>query len=81
VYGNSDSRLREQGCIMSRVEKLESQITELSSEELAALREWFIEFDSRAWDGQFEADARAGKLDSAAERALKDHAAGRSSRL
>jgi hypothetical protein len=66
---------------MSRVEKLESQITELSPEELSALREWFIEFDARAWDRQFEADVKGGRLDSVAERALEDHAAGRSRRL
>jgi hypothetical protein len=66
---------------MSRVEKIESQISELSSEELATLREWFIEFDASAWDQQFEADVRAGKLDNVAERALHDHAAGRSKKL
>ena len=66
---------------MSRVEKLESQITELSPDELAALRQWFIEFDASGWDRQFETDAKAGKLDAAAERALKNHAAGRSTRL
>ena len=61
---------------MSRVEKIEGQIRELSSEELATLREWFMEFDARIWDQQFEADVRAGKLDRLAERALHDHAAG-----
>lgn len=66
---------------MSRVEKIESQITELSSEELAALRKWFIEFDASNWDQQFEADVKAGKLDSLAECALDDHAAGRSRKL
>jgi hypothetical protein len=39
---------------MSRVEKVESQISELSSAELAAFREWFAEFDASAWDRQFE---------------------------
>jgi hypothetical protein len=66
---------------MSRVEKIESQIGELSSTELAALREWFAEFDAGAWDRQMEADVKAGKLDGMAEQALSDHAAGRSSEL
>jgi hypothetical protein len=66
---------------MSRVEKIESQISELSSAELEAFREWFAEFDASAWDRQFEADVKAGKFDSLAEQALNDHAAGRSREL
>ncbi len=66
---------------MSRVEKIESQISKLSSAELAAFRNWFAQFDASAWDRQFEADVKAGKLDSLAEKALNDHAAGRSSEL
>jgi hypothetical protein len=31
---------------MSRVENIESQISELSSAELTAFREWFAEFDA-----------------------------------
>ena len=60
---------------MSRVEKIESQIRELSPEEIATLRDWFIEFDASTRDRQFEVGVRAGKLDSLAERALHDHAA------
>ena len=67
--------------IMSRVEKIESQIRELSSAELAALREWFAELDASDWDRQFEGDAKAGKLDRLADKVLSDHAAGRSSDL
>ena len=57
---------------MGKVESIESQIKELSSEELTALREWFLNFDAEAWDRQFEADVKAGKLDGLAERALRD---------
>jgi hypothetical protein len=71
----------EKSCFMSRVEKIESQISEFSSAELAAFRRWFIEFDANAWDQQFEADVKAGKLDNRAEKALDDHAAGRSTEL
>ena len=66
---------------MSRVEKIENQIKELSADELTALREWFADFDGDAWDLQMEADINAGKLDSLAERALLDHEAGRSTKL
>jgi hypothetical protein len=66
---------------MSRVEKIVSQVGELSSVELAAFREWFAEFDASAWDRKFEADVKAGKFDSLAEQALDDHAAGRSREL
>ena len=66
---------------MSNVEKLEEQIKELSPAELAAFREWFVQFDAEAWDRQFEEDIKAGKLDRLAERALRDHAAGRSNKL
>ena len=66
---------------MSRVEKIEGQVKGLSPQELSAFREWFAKFDAEAWDRQFESDVKAGKLDSLAERALRDHAAGRSSRL
>ncbi len=66
---------------MSNVENIEGRIKELSPEELTAFREWFIQFDAEAWDRQFEADAKAGKLDRLAERALRDHVAGRSTKL
>ena len=66
---------------MSNVENIEGRIKELSPEELTAFREWFIKFDAEAWDRQFEADVKAGKLDGLAERALRDHAAGRSTKL
>ena len=66
---------------MSEVESIENLIQELSAEELAKLREWFAQYDAEAWDCQMEADAKAGKLDALAERALRDHLAGRSTKL
>jgi len=66
---------------MSKVESIENLIQELSAEELAKLREWFAQYDAEAWDHQMEADAKAGKLDALAERALRDHLAGRSTKL
>ena len=66
---------------MSKVENIESQIQELSPEELVTLRDWLDEYDAEIWDRQFEADVKAGKLDALGERALRDHVAGRSSKL
>jgi len=66
---------------MSRVENVESQIRDLSSEELRALRVWFAEYDAEAWDRQLEADVSAGRLDRLAEQALRDHEAGLSTKL
>ncbi|HXE65246.1 MAG TPA: hypothetical protein VN519_17000 [Bryobacteraceae bacterium] len=63
---------------MSTVEKIEGDIAGLSPSDLAAFRQWFIEFDAISWDRQFETDAIGGKLDTLAENALKDHASGRS---
>jgi hypothetical protein len=51
---------------MSKVEQIEGQIKELSSEELTAFRRWFAEFDAEVWDRQFETDVKAGKLVSLA---------------
>lgn len=61
---------------MSRIEKIEAEIQDMSPEERAAFRAWFAEFDADEWDRQFEADVEAGKLDALADSALRDHAAG-----
>ena len=66
---------------MGKIEALERQVQALSSEELAAFRRWFAEFDAEIWDQQFEADVKAGKLDALAEKALRAHAAGQSTEL
>ena len=66
---------------MSRLEHIEEQIRELSTEELQSLRAWFLEFDGELWDRQLESDVNAGKLDDLAQRALDEHMAGRSRQL
>jgi hypothetical protein len=66
---------------MSKLETIESQIQELSREDLTQLREWLARFDADVWDLQFEADVKAGKLDALAQNALRDHLAGRSTKL
>jgi hypothetical protein len=66
---------------MGRVESLQQQIQELSPEELAELRDWFLELDWKGWDAQLEDDVRAGRLDDLANQALRDHAAGKTTPL
>jgi hypothetical protein len=66
---------------MNRVENIEDQVKQLTSEELRAFRDWFVQFDADAWDRQFESDVRGGKLDDLAERALRDHKAGQTTEL
>jgi len=66
---------------MSKVEAIEQQIENLSSDELAAFRRWYVAFDAEAWDRQFQADVKAGKLDAIAEKALRDHTSGQSKPL
>jgi len=66
---------------MKNVERIEREVEALSSEELAKFRQWFAAFDAEAWDRQFEVGVKAGKLDALADRALRDHAAGKSTKL
>ena len=66
---------------MGKVEHIEQQIQSLSAEELATFRAWFVEHDWAAWDRQLERDVDAGKLDALAEKALRDHASGKTTRL
>lgn len=66
---------------MSKIEELEQKVQALSPEELAQFRDWFLEFDWAARAGQLERDVRAGKLDAVAEKAFRDHAAGKTKPL
>ena len=61
---------------MTKLEQIISDVTKLSSQELAKLSDWFAEFHSEQWDRQIEADATAGRLDQMAAKALADHKAG-----
>ena len=60
---------------MGKIEKIAQEIQALSPEELAQFRAWFLEYDWAAWDRQVERDIQAGRLDDLADRALRDHAA------
>jgi len=67
--------------VVGKVERIEQEIQALSPDELAELRAWFLEFDWAAWDRQLERDVQAGRLDDLADRALRDHAAGKTTPL
>jgi hypothetical protein len=59
------------------VEEIEAAISQLSSDDLAQLADWFREFQARVWDQQLEADVKAGKLDELAREATEDFATGK----
>ena len=63
---------------MGTVHEIETAISKLSRQELVALRDWFFQFDSVAWDKQFEEDVARGRLDELADEALADVREGRS---
>jgi hypothetical protein len=62
---------------MSKLEELEKRIRNLSPDELAKLRAWFVEFDHLMWDRQIEIDAKAGKFAPLVNEALADCEAGK----
>jgi hypothetical protein len=66
---------------MRKVEDIEKQILNLTREELAELRDWFLEQDWKAWDAQIAADEKAGKLDSLVADAKSDYKTGRTRKL
>jgi hypothetical protein len=66
---------------MSKVTKIEQDVQALSPDELAQFRAWFLEYDWEVWDRQLERDVQAGRLDDLAEKALRDHAAGKTTSL
>jgi hypothetical protein len=59
------------------IQDIESAVSGLSAEDLAAFAQWFENFVADEWDKQIEADARAGKLDHLAKRADEHFDAGR----
>lgn len=63
---------------MTRVQLIEQEIRKLSPEELAQLRDWFLELDAEQWDKQLERDAESGKLEKLFDKSVADHRAGKS---
>lgn len=66
---------------MTKIQRLEREIKQLSPNELAAFRKWFDEYNAVEWDKQIEQDAIDGKLDRLADKALRDHKEGRSKEI
>ncbi len=66
---------------MAQVEMLEQTVKQLSHDELAAFRSWFIEFDAAEWDRQIEMDSETGKLDRLVQSAVEEHKAGKTKRI
>ena len=58
---------------MGNVKAIEKAVQSLPPVELAEVRQWFAEFDGKAWDLQLAQDAAAGKLDLLAQEALADY--------
>jgi hypothetical protein len=61
--------------------EIKTAVSNLSREELAAFRKWFIEFDAEAWDKEIEEDVAAGRLDAIVREVDEDIRAGRLSEL
>lgn len=66
---------------MITLEYVETQVQQLSPSDFAKFREWFHEYEWQKWDHQIEQDSKSGKLKALAEKALADHAAGRTKTL
>lgn len=62
---------------MTRLEKIEKDISALSDAELQSFSAWFDAFKSDLWDARIKADAEAGKLDHLISRAKAQAAAGK----
>jgi hypothetical protein len=66
---------------MTKVEKIEQQIEELSAPEFAEIREWILERDWARWDAQIERDVSAGKLEDLIGESQQDYQSGPRRRL
>lgn len=63
------------------VEELEKAVTTLSRKERARLLALIEELDAAEFDAKIERDIIAGKFDELAEKALAEHAAGKTKPL
>ena len=66
---------------MTALEQVEIQVQQLSPSDFAKFRAWFQEYAWQEWDRKIEQDSKFGKLKALAEKALADHAAGRTKPL
>ena len=63
------------------LKQLETAVEKLTWNELSGFWTWFEEYANDRWDQQIEEDVKAGKFDAMAEKALREHEAGRSIEL
>ena len=66
---------------MTTVAEISGAVKRLPKKELARFRQWFVKYDAADWDKQIEADVAGGKLEAFAREALRDHKAGRTTKL
>jgi hypothetical protein len=62
---------------MSEVEEIERRVQNLSTEEFATFRDWFLELDNKSWDKQIATDFRAGKFERLISEAKEEFAQGK----
>ncbi len=66
---------------MSEVEELEARILNLPRQDLAKLREWFLELDHQLWDLQIASDYKAGRFKRLINEAREELAHGKAREL
>lgn len=66
---------------MTTVQDIENAIRQLSSEELAQLKQRIADYEWEQWDKQLEKDIKAGRLDALAKEALQDLRDGKTTEL
>ena len=66
---------------MNEVEELEARIVKLPPQDLAKLRDWFLQFDDQLWDEQIATDFQAGKFQGLVARAREELAEGKAREL
>ncbi|MGR8979213.1 MAG: hypothetical protein ACU84H_03855 [Gammaproteobacteria bacterium] len=66
---------------MNEVEELETRVSNLSREEFAKFREWFLQLENEHWDKQIKSDFQAGKFNRLIEKAREEFAQGKSREL
>ena len=66
---------------MTEVQQLEEIIQNLSPDDLAKFRDWFLEYDANRWDQQIAGDFKAGRLDRMMADAKADFEAGKAHEL
>jgi hypothetical protein len=66
---------------MSEVEELEARIMNLPRQDMAKLRDWFLELDNELWDQQIASDFKAGKFQGLIDEARVELAQGKAREL